>query len=108
VSDLHGLTDAELTTVRLLVTGQHAKQGGLAGAIGTYHANDAAARQLKTQVIDQQTIAKALAQRASFDDGIAQPRPGRDADLAGIARALVGALHQLVIGPEPGLALRLA
>src|SRR5205814_3030768 len=55
-------SDLDLAGVGLLGAGEHAEQGGLAGAVRADDADDAAARQAERKVIDQQPLAVALAQ----------------------------------------------
>src|SRR6266536_557092 len=48
-------------TFRLLLADDHAKEGGLAGAVGADDPDDAAARQVEVQILHQQIVAVALA-----------------------------------------------
>src|SRR6188768_2197406 len=107
VGNLDGVTDFELAAVRLVFTDQHAKKRGFTGAIRADHTHDSAARQPKVQTVDQQAIAEALAQGDRVDHVLTQARPGRNADLGRITRALVGLAHQLLVGGEASLALGL-
>src|SRR5262249_5053531 len=101
--------DLDRALVGLLDTHDHAEQRGLARAVGADHADDAAARQLERQVIDQQSIAESLAHSVEHHDLVAEPLPGRDHDLErGIARFLLRLGHHLVVPSEASLALGLA
>ena len=64
VGQLDGLADAQRAAVGLLLPGDHAEQRRLAGAVGADDADDAAARQVEGQILDQQVVAVGLAQRA--------------------------------------------
>src|SRR5258707_13843313 len=46
IAEMHALADRNGALVRLLLGGDHAEQRGLAGAVGAYHADNAARRQL--------------------------------------------------------------
>src|SRR5690606_15898714 len=69
--------------------------------------HDAAARQREAQVVDEQRVAVALAQRLGLDDDVAESRAGRDVDFG--ALDLPGRLlgEQLLVGVQARLALRL-
>ena len=56
-----GLADAQLAGVGLLLADDHAEERRLAGAVGADDADDAAARQVEVQVLDEQVVAVALA-----------------------------------------------
>ena len=96
--------------VGLLAAGDHLEQRRLAGAVGADDADDAGAGKREREVLDQQTIAEALAQPVDLDDGVAEPRAGRDGDLqllvVGSAGLRLGL--QLLVGGEARLALGLA
>jgi hypothetical protein len=78
---LHGLAEAQRTAVRLVLPRNHAEQRRLAGAVGPDDADDAAAREVEGQVVDQQRVAEALPQVLRLDDHVPEPRPRRDEDL---------------------------
>ena len=80
---LHRVAEADLAAVGLLQAGQHAEEGGLAGAVRADDADDGARRYLEAQVLDQQPVAVALAQVVHLDHEVAQARPGRNVDLLG-------------------------
>ena len=61
VGELHGVAQLERARVGLLLAGDHPEQRRLAGAVGADHADDAGARQLEGQRLDQQAVAVALA-----------------------------------------------
>ena len=54
------------------MTGEHAEQRGLAGAVRADDAHDATARQAERQVVEQQAVAESLAQTVGLDDQVAQ------------------------------------
>src|ERR1700686_5189594 len=60
IAELHCLADAEAALVRLLLPDDHAEECGLAGAIATDDADDAARRQAERQILDQQPVAIGL------------------------------------------------
>src|SRR4051812_32678731 len=81
VRELDRVADPQLARVGLLLAGDHAEERRLAGAVRADDADDAAARQLEAQVVDEQLVAEALAQVLGLDDDVAEPRPGGDVDL---------------------------
>src|SRR5262249_35090635 len=93
IAELHRGTDAQGTAIGLLLSRDHAEERGLAGAVGSDDADDAARRQLEGEIVDQQPLAEALLQVCRLDDQVTQPWPRRDRDLAAIGRA-VGVLGQ--------------
>ena len=60
---------------------------GLAGAVRTDDADDAAGRQLEGEVVDQQVVAEALGQALEVDDVLAEPLGDRNDDLRGLRPA---------------------
>src|SRR5262249_26599500 len=104
------LTQAERPAVGLLLSGDHAEERRLAGAVRADDADETAARQREIEAADEQPIAVALAQPLGLDHEVAQPRSGRNGDLrralALLARLLLG--EELLVVREPRLALRLA
>src|SRR6266446_4977259 len=88
VAQLDRLAHLQRAALGLLLPDDHAKQRGLAGAVGPDDADDAAGRQAQIQIVDQQAVAIALAQLLGHDDEIAQPRAGRNADLARVGLLL--------------------
>src|SRR5262249_22564296 len=109
VRELDGGPDLQRAVVGRFLADEHPEQRGLARAVGTDHADDAAARQREREVVDKQTLAVALAQVLSLDHEVAQARPGRDRDLQ-LVLALLGRLRfrdELVVRGDARLALRL-
>ena len=87
IAELHRLADLDRARVRLLLPGDHAEQRGLAGAVRTDHADDAAGRQLEGEIVDQQLVAVALGEALEVDDVLAEPLGDRDDDLRGLRSA---------------------
>src|SRR5579864_1663024 len=106
VGEAHARTEAYLAGIRLFDARQHAKQRGLAGAVGADDADDAAARQAEAQVVDQQPLAIALAQPLGRDHQIAEPLARRNVDLIGLVALLELARGELLVTLQPRLALR--
>src|SRR5262249_37192164 len=94
VAELDGLADLDRALVRLLDGHDHAEQRRLAGTVGTDDTDDATARQLERQVVDEQAIAERLAHAVEHDDLATETRSRRDHDLErGIALLLLGFRH---------------
>src|SRR5262249_36442919 len=107
ITELDGLPDADCSGIGFLLAGDHAEQGGLAGAVGPDNADEAARRQFEMQVLDQEIAAVALAQALGVDHVGAEPLHDRDRDLRAL-RSLLGTLgDQLLIGAVTRLRFRL-
>ena len=110
VGELHGRAELQGAGVGLLLADDHPEQRGLAGAVRTDDADDAARGQEEGQVVDQEAVAEALHEPVGLDDQVAQARTGRDGDLELVGAPLgrLGFGHELVVGADAGLALGLA
>src|SRR5690606_11694911 len=105
---LDRLANHDFAVIRLFLTGNHAEERGLADAVRTDDADNAARRQAEFEIVHQQTIAEALAHPLEVDDILAEPLARRNDDLR-IARTALGCLlHQLLIGVDTRLGLGLA
>ena len=106
VGELDRVAELELAAVRGLLAGDHPEQGRLARAVGADHPDDARARQLEREGLDQQPIAEPLGQVVRDEHHLAQARSRRDVDLdlVELDVALFG--DQLLIARQPGLGLR--
>src|SRR5262249_38290004 len=107
-AELHRLAEREAPRIGLLEPHDHPEQRGLARAVGPDDPDDAAARQLEVEPLDQHAIAEALGEALRDDHLGAEARPRRDRDLerriARLARALA---HHLVVALEARLRLGL-
>ena len=92
----------------LLLADDHAKQRGLAGAVRPDHADDAAGRQAKIEIVDQQSVAVALLEMLGIDHEVAKARPRRDHDLGAARRTVLGFAEQILVRGDARLALGLA
>src|SRR5690606_35837238 len=108
VADHDRLADAQRDGVGLLLTGHHAEQRRLAGAVRPDHADDPAPRQREVHIVHEQDAAVALAQAARLDDDVAEPRTRRDVDFGRLDLLRDVLVQQLLVRVQAGLALRLA
>src|SRR5262249_5193901 len=69
------VANAKTSGVGLLLADDHPEERGLARAVGSDDADDAARRKPEREVLHQQTIAVALAHMFGGDDEVAQVRP---------------------------------
>ena len=60
IAELDRIADADRAVIGLILADNHAKQRGLAGAVGTDHPDNAAGRQLEAQVFHQHAVAVRL------------------------------------------------
>ena len=88
--------------------GDHPEQRGLAGAVGTDHADDAARRQLEGEIVDQHAVAEALAEAFEVDDVLAEALGHRNRDLRGLGLLLARLLQQVLVALVARLGLGLA
>ena len=93
--------------VRLFVAGDHAEQGGLAGAVRSDDPDDAAGRQFEGEIVDQEIVAETLSQVLEVDHVLPEPFGDRDDDLRGLRRLVGGLRQQLLIALVARLRLRL-
>src|SRR5262249_34983452 len=75
VGELHAVAEPQRPAVGRVLTDDHAEERRLAGAIRADDADDAAARQLEGEVVDEQAIAEGLADLRGLDDDVAEARP---------------------------------
>src|SRR5262249_33448652 len=108
IAEMHGLADGDGALVRLLLVGDHAKQRGLAGAVGADDADNAARRQLEGEIVDQLAIAVALAQSLEVHDVGAETLGDGDDDLRGRGLLLAGLLEQFFVALVARLGFGLA
>ena len=87
--DLHTFAEADRSRIRLFAARDHAKQRGLAGAVRTDDANDAASRQREIERVHQQLFTEAFPDVMCLDHDIAEPRAGRNVNLVGLVALLV-------------------
>ena len=90
-----------------LATDDHLKERGLAGAVGSDDADDAARRQPKGHLFKQQPVAVSLGNAFGLNHQVPQARPGRNVDLEvpGMGGALLG--QQFFVGADARLGLAL-
>src|SRR6187431_2883497 len=98
IAELHRVADADGAVVRLVLSHDHAEQRGLAGAVRTDHADNAAWRELEGEIVDEEAVAEAFADILRLDDDVAEPRSRRNGDLRLAVGIAAGLRHQLVIG----------
>ena len=79
------------------LSGDHAEQRGLTGAVRTDHADNAARRQFEGEVVDQQIVAKALGQVVKIDNVLAKPFGHRNRDLRHRVLLGIGDLEQVLV-----------
>src|SRR5438477_6654105 len=61
VGELHGVAQPQRAGVRRLLVGHKSEEGGLPRSVRSDHTDDAAARELEREVVEQQPFAVALA-----------------------------------------------
>src|SRR5271166_736187 len=108
IAELNRLADLDRTGIRLLLAGDHAEEGRLAGAVRPDHADDAAGRQLERELVDQEPLAVALRQIDKVDDVLAEPLGHGNDDLRGGRRLLGLLLDEFVVSGDARLGLGLA
>src|SRR5690606_11775388 len=108
IAELYALADGDGSAVGLFLPGDHAEEGGLAGAVRADDADNAAGRQLEGEVVDQQAIAEALRQPLEIHDVVTEPLGDGNDDLRRTGRLVGGLLDEIVITLDARLALGLA
>src|SRR5690606_28041665 len=84
-------------------TGQHAEQGGLTCTVRTNNPDDGTSWHLEAQVVDQQTIAIALADVFKLNNFITQTFGHRNEDFLGLVALLVFVRGQFLETGQTGL-----
>src|SRR5689334_18308901 len=107
IAEMHALADGDGALVRLLLPGDHPEQSGLAGAVGTDHADDAARRQLEGEILDKHAVAEGLVQPLEVDDVLAEALGHRNGDLRRRGLLLARLLEQFFIALVTRLGLGL-
>src|SRR5579871_6329160 len=97
IAELHALANRDRARVRLFLFGDHAKQRGLAGAVGADHADNAARRQFEGEIVDQKTIVITLGQPFEIDHILAQPLSDGNRDLGGLGLFLARLLQKVLV-----------
>ena len=95
----------ELAGVGRLLARDHAEERGLARAVRTDHADDAAGRKRERELLEQQPVAVGLGDVARLDDDVAEPRAGRDVDLDAVELDVLPPRRGAARRGEAGLAL---
>ena len=80
VCQLYRFPDPEGARIRLLLTGDHAEEGGLSCAVRSDNPDDAARREGKGHSFHENIVAVCLAHVIGLDDDIAQPGSRRNID----------------------------
>src|SRR5438105_11454976 len=81
VGELYRIADTQRSRVDLLFAGDEAKERGLAGTVRTDHPDDAAAREGKAQVVEEELVAVRLADDLRLGDDVAEARARWDRGL---------------------------
>ncbi len=108
MGELHRVADADGAGVRLLLSQQHAEQGGLAAAVGADDADDGAARHLERQPFIQGAAVVTLLDVVDLDHQVAQARAGRDVQFPRFGALLEFLRGQFLVGLHARLGLGLA
>src|SRR4029077_11869133 len=78
VCELHGVADAQRPRIHLLLAGDEPEQRGLARAVRSDHADDAATRKREGEIVEEELVAVRLPDALRLDDDVAEPRARRD------------------------------
>src|SRR2546430_2570315 len=108
VRELHGVADAQLSRIDLLLAGDEPEERRLAGAVRADDPDDAAARQREAEIVEEQLVAVRLADALRLHDDVAETRARRDEDLELAFAKLRVFGEKTLVCLDAGLALRLA
>ena len=108
IGQLDGVPYPDLAAVGRFRPGDHFKEGGLAGAVGADHADNAAGGQAEGHVFHQQPFAVGLAHLIGRDDHVPQPGAGGDEELQVLFPGFGLLGKQFFVGADAGLALGVA
>ena len=107
IRELHRIAQLDRAGVGLFLPGQHLEKRGFTRAVRADHADDAAGRQGKGEIFDQELVAHVLFQPLDLDHLVAQTLAIGDDDLRTADALALGLTGKLVIGVDPGLLLGL-
>ena len=107
IAKLHAITHHQAARIRCFAAGDHFEQRGFTRAVGANHTHNTTRRQLEGKIVNQQPIAKTLGESLGNNDGISQPRRGRDGDFGRVRRLILAAAQQILIGRDTRLGFRL-
>ena len=102
------LADPDRPGIRLLLAGDHPKEGRFPGAVRTDDPDDPAGRKGKGHLVDQEAVAVGLAHPLRLDDELPQAGSGRDVDLQFPGAGLRLLREQLLVGADAGLGFGMA
>ncbi|CDE77337.1 uncharacterized protein BN692_00232 [Sutterella sp. CAG:521] len=106
-TDFDRLTDFNLTAIGFFFTQNHLKKGGLTGTVRTDHAHNCSGRDLKAQIINQESITKTFAHVLKFNDVVAQALSHRNKDFIGFIACLVFVARHFFKTSQTGFTLGL-
>src|SRR5665213_1138589 len=81
VRELDGGSDLDGTRVGLLLAHHHAKERGLAGAVGADDAHDAAGRKQEREIFDQEALFETFGETRGVHDDVTESRAWWNSDL---------------------------
>ncbi len=108
ISEFDGLTDADGAAVRLLLAGNHAKEGRFAGAVRADDADDAAGGEAEGHVFDEEFVPVGLAHPFGFDNDVAEAGAGGDEEFEFLFLLLAFLTEEFFIGRDTRLTLGVA
>ncbi len=88
IRQLHGGAEAQFTCIGPFLIGENTEQGGFTRTVRTNDADNAAGRQVETQIVEQQFVTEGLLQSIGLNDQLAQTRAGRNVDFVGFVTFL--------------------
>src|SRR6516164_6833082 len=103
IAEMDRFADLDRALVRFFLPDDHAEQRGLAGAVRTDHADDAAGWKPEGEIVDQEVVAVAFLEPLEVDDVLPEPLRHRDDDLRALGGLLRGLLHQVLVALIAGL-----
>src|SRR5262249_1324520 len=95
IAELDRLADLDRAVVRPVLSGDHAKQRGLAGAVRPDHPYDAARGKLEGEFVDQEVVPEPLLEPLEIDNVLAEPFGDGNDDLRGLG-GLLGCLGEQI------------
>src|SRR5690348_2562417 len=100
---MYRLADFYRPLVRLLLTRDHPEQRRFARAVRAYHTDDAARRQLESEIVDKEVVTETFGQMVKINDVLAEPFGDGNGDLRDDILLRIGDLEQFLVALIAGL-----
>ena len=107
VTNIDGITDANVTGIWLILASDHLKQSRLTSTVGANNAHNRTWWDFEAQIIDQQLVTIGFTDAFDLQNQVTQAFASRNHDTTSLILLAPGLVHQIIIGLDTRLALGL-